>query len=589
MNVQVPLGAQISNAAQVVISIGGATANVVTMAVQPPLVATPTLTSIAPNAGTAGRVLSVLITGANTTFVQGQTIANFGAGTSVGGSALGQSGMVKVINSTTASAQVTIDPSASAGSRTVVVTTGAQTASLSNGFTVQSSPGQLGPLTISSTLPSSGATGISLTPVIQITFNEPLDPATIGPSSFALASARAMLPATVTVDSMAMIVTLTPSGLLTPGTYTVTIGALVRNVAESPLGSPYSFSFTTVVPTSVNGTLTLPAGIDPTTLSIFSFGGRTTTGSSSGGFSASVNPVGNTLVAAMVPGKAFGFLAVAISAASGGSTNSVSTSSDADAQDRVRRTRWQVTASATAVNAQNNLVADLQTTAETLVFMSPYLFTINPQNASTILGAIAQDPATTQLAQALGQSLTETDPLSDSSVQSAIRTAVQAVAQTLFAQTAAQALVAHRSNDEPAKAMRFAVTNSTASTSVAPATIVETPYCWPTLSNGGAGLPCLDLDYLNFQNVTIDPTSGNYQVNPQNCIPGVLGCAVGWLVRAVPIGSNPLGIVGNLDSFGPESPQVVGEPSSCSAASPCYSAWVLGAARFKTLMFSKTS
>ena len=325
VNVQVPLGAQMSNAAQVVISIGGVSSNVVTMAVGPPQIsATPTLTSIAPNNGTAGRVLTVLITGANTNFVQSQTLATFGTGTSVGGSALGQAGLITVTSPTTATAQVTLDASATAGGRTVVVTTGGQTASLTNGFTVQAPPAPLGPLAITSALPPNGATAVSMTPSIQITFNEPLDPTTVGPSTFQLANSLSTVSAAISIDSTGMIVTITPLGVLSPGaTYSVIVGTQVRNAAENLFGTVSRFSFTTVAPTTVSGSLSLPAGHNPTTLSVVSFGGTVSSPTSSGGFSASVNPMGTSFVAAMLPNESFGFLAVALDGTSATSTGAV--------------------------------------------------------------------------------------------------------------------------------------------------------------------------------------------------------------------------------------------------------------------------
>ena len=436
-----------------VISIGGTISNTVTMAVKtgaaPPA---PTIASVNPSAGSVGQIFTVVLTGSN--FVQGLTMASFGPGISVAGVAEGQPGMLTVATPASATALLTIDPLAATGARTVTVTTGTQTASLSNVFMVLAAPAPMSPLTITSTSPANGATGVSLTPTIQITFNELLEPATAGPASFALANGTTVLPATVAYNSTGSFVTLTPAGVLRPQTtYAVTVSALVRNLAENPLGAPYTFSFTTLPPASVNGSISATSGLDPTRLTVVSFAGNTTTPTSNGSFSATLNPRGTGMVAAMFPGKPFGLLAMTI----GGMPASASIAgsdirgllaapieSALATVARVRTTQWQVTASAAAASSSNGVVVDFQTTAEALVFMSPYLLTADRQQASAIQRAIAANPATAQLAQVLAQRWNQTDPLSDPVVQSARQSAVQAVVQALVSQTSAHETTAQR-------------------------------------------------------------------------------------------------------------------------------------------------
>ncbi|HEY3547196.1 MAG TPA: Ig-like domain-containing protein [Propionicimonas sp.] len=67
-------------------------------------------------------------------------MASFGSGVSVGGGQEGGFGPVVVSSPTTATAQVTVSPNASTGSRVVTIRTGAQTASLSQGFSVGPPP-----------------------------------------------------------------------------------------------------------------------------------------------------------------------------------------------------------------------------------------------------------------------------------------------------------------------------------------------------------------------------------------------------------------------------------------------------------------
>ena len=93
--------------------------------------------TLTPNSSNAGLSLEVSITGSYTHFAQGTTLANFGPGIAVGGGTAGQPGPVTVVSATSATAQIAISASAATGSQTVTVTTGAEQASLTNGFTIQ--------------------------------------------------------------------------------------------------------------------------------------------------------------------------------------------------------------------------------------------------------------------------------------------------------------------------------------------------------------------------------------------------------------------------------------------------------------------
>ena len=85
----------------------------------------PQIVSLSPLSGTPGQVLQVAIAGEFTNFVQGSTVANFGADISVGGAPFGQSGAVTVTNATTATAQLTINAAAApSAARSVAVATG---------------------------------------------------------------------------------------------------------------------------------------------------------------------------------------------------------------------------------------------------------------------------------------------------------------------------------------------------------------------------------------------------------------------------------------------------------------------------------
>ena len=91
---------------------------------------TPVLLTVGPNTGTQGQQnLSVAIAAQFTNFVQDATTASFGSGIAVNA--------VTVADSTHLVAQVSIASDAGVGARTVLISTGSETESLANGFTVQ--------------------------------------------------------------------------------------------------------------------------------------------------------------------------------------------------------------------------------------------------------------------------------------------------------------------------------------------------------------------------------------------------------------------------------------------------------------------
>jgi len=597
VNALVPPNSASGDAVPVVISIGGKTSNTVTLAVKAaPVNPNATLTSVNPTSGNAGQVVTVVLNGLNTNFIPAQTLASFGPGISVAGAPEGQPGVLTVNNPTSATAQIAIDPLAAAGARPISVTVGAQTLTLNNAFTVLAAPAPMAPLTITSTSPANYASGISLTPTVQIVFGEPLDPATVGASTFTLASGKTSLPINITYDATKNLVSLAPAGVLSPQTtYTVTVGAAVRNTVENPLGTPSSFSFTTIPPPTVNGTITAPTGISPGALTVLSYGGHTSTPSSTGAFTASVNPAGVGLVAAMVSGKNFGLLAATVGGVAAAAPSAVTAQGNvafgpatATASPGVYRTRWQVTASPLAAISPNSLVADVQTTAEMMTFMSPYLFTADPQKAPTILSAIAANPATTLLAQALTKSIAEADPVGDPAVQTAAQNAIQAVVQALPRTAPSAALVVQR--PDRAESPSAQGNDAAASPVPAPITVAATPYCWPGITASSGALPCLDLDYISFPGGSITPSQvgNNYGFTPDNCTGKTLGCAVGWLAMVKPLyGSDPTKIVAaGPNSYGPGSPVGSYDSTSCDTA-PCYSTWVSGNSAFQYLSVSQ--
>jgi bacillolysin len=93
----------------------------------------PQIAAISPNTGSQGRSnLNVAVTGQYTHFVQGQTVASFGAGITVNSTI--------VADATHATANVTIAGNATLGARTVILTTGGEVAAATLGFTITPGP-----------------------------------------------------------------------------------------------------------------------------------------------------------------------------------------------------------------------------------------------------------------------------------------------------------------------------------------------------------------------------------------------------------------------------------------------------------------
>jgi RHS repeat-associated protein len=107
------------------------------------------ITSANPNTVPQGaQNVTITIAGLNTHFSAGISQASFGAGITVLSTF--------VVNSTSVKATINVDPAAVVGARTVAVTTGAETASLANGLTVEAS--STTPPTATITSPTTGQT-----------------------------------------------------------------------------------------------------------------------------------------------------------------------------------------------------------------------------------------------------------------------------------------------------------------------------------------------------------------------------------------------------------------------------------------------
>jgi RHS repeat-associated protein len=198
--------------------------------------------TVTPNTGAPGQSLPVNILAANTNFVQGSTMANFGAGISVGGAAQAALGPAMIFAPTSTGVQLVIAPNAIPGPRSVTVTTGTQTATLANGFTVATIPP-----TVTSFSPASGATGT----IVTITGTNFLATTNGGTQVTmpALNGGTIAVPLqSVSPTSMTVVI---PSGAAT-GPLTVTNFTVSANTATNFTVNPSSTFTLTAAPSSAN-------------------------------------------------------------------------------------------------------------------------------------------------------------------------------------------------------------------------------------------------------------------------------------------------------------------------------------------------
>jgi hypothetical protein len=287
---------------------------------------------------------------------------------------------------------------------------------------------------------------------------------------------------------------------------------------------------------------------DPTTLTVVSYGGQESTPDSSGNFTAAVTPLGNSLVAAMVTGKNFGWMAFSTDQ----STQSGQTAVQAARQTLASRkmitrsrpvfvTKYQITSSAQAASNSGSITTDATTTAESLLFLTPYFYTSNPTLGATIQMTIAQDPTIPALAQALESAQTESDPINDPSVQSALKASVKSVYAALTSGSPVTTSGSTRSMGRSAHEM-----STRAIAQDSPASLFEeaTPYCrygFSQIAADPSNLKCLDLDFIRVSAQTASGASFNTAISNNNCAhdnayspTDYVGCGVDWLVMVGP-------------------------------------------------------
>jgi hypothetical protein len=198
----------------------------------------PQLSSVSPPTGNQGATsLSVNLTGLFTHWVNGSSTAGFGAGITVG--------PLTVTDATDAVATITISPTATLGSRTVTVTTGAETASITGGFTVLA-----GIPALVSTSPGTAQAGSTANIVVTgafSTFQQGFSTVSFGPGvtvNFVTVSSITQLTANISVASNASVgsrtvsVTTNSQTLTLNNGFTVTAGTPVVTQISPNIGTP---------------------------------------------------------------------------------------------------------------------------------------------------------------------------------------------------------------------------------------------------------------------------------------------------------------------------------------------------------------
>ncbi len=208
----------------------------------------PTITNRAPASGASGISTSTNI---SVTFSRAMSSSSFSSSTfslTPNGSSSGVSASISVSGAT-----ATLTPSsalAAATSYTVFVsgsvtdTNGIALGSDSSWiFTTASAPT---PPVIISRSPASGATGVSTSTNVAVTFDRSMNAASFSSSTFSLRAAGASSNVAASINVSGATATLTPSSALTAATnYTVTVAGSVADPGGLTLGTTSTWSFTT--------------------------------------------------------------------------------------------------------------------------------------------------------------------------------------------------------------------------------------------------------------------------------------------------------------------------------------------------------
>ena len=133
---------------------------------------------------------------------------------------------------------------------TATITTGAKDTAgnpLSSNYNWQFTTISISPPVVVSTVPLNGATGITITSPIKVTFSKDMNPSTITTSTFLVKYGTTLVPGKVTYYSNNHTAVFKPSASLKNGaSYAVTITTGVKDTTGRSLASNYNWKFTTI-------------------------------------------------------------------------------------------------------------------------------------------------------------------------------------------------------------------------------------------------------------------------------------------------------------------------------------------------------
>jgi hypothetical protein len=222
----------------------------------------PVITNVNSPTGTQGITTNITLTGQFTSWVNGTSVASFGAGITVNSTT--------VNSSISAVANITISPTATLGSRNVTVTTTSQVASITGGFTVLA-----GVPTLLTSSPGTGQAGTTVNLIITgqfTTFQQAFTTVSLGDgitTNFVTVSSTTQLTANVTIPSNAntgstyVSVSTNGSTLTLDNALTVTPGTPVITQINPNVGTTGQTENVTIVGLYtewVNGTTTVSFG-----------------------------------------------------------------------------------------------------------------------------------------------------------------------------------------------------------------------------------------------------------------------------------------------------------------------------------------
>jgi hypothetical protein len=453
--------------------------------------------------------------------------------------------------------------------------------------------------TIVSVTPTADQNAVALDSTVQIQFSDAIDPSTVNTSTFSISGGGSLLPASVNYDPSSYAVIITPAGIFSAGTqYTVAVSNLVADPAGMTLTSESQWTFTTQSGISTNGNVSTSLVADPTSLTVVSYGGTESTPDSQGNFTATIAPLGTSLVASIIPGENFGWLAFAGNLSQGTNAdtakavrNMLAAKADASAQRKVFVTHYQITSSPEASGSPSGIVVDSTTTAESLLFMTPYFFNPDPTQAATVQAVIATDPNVPALAQALEAAQNEADPINDATVQADLQQAALSILNTLINDAGSTTSALRRGPAaEVATTEHATAVHPRPMTSPSPGSLVPliTPNCYIESPGTLNGMQCLDLQYIELSVPISTDAQGNFDVTVNNCwfmqASGLdTGCITSWLVEVAPMTAVPSSGVSSIDAAvgegGQSASPITDFDPGCTLGAPsqgCSFLWVSG-------------